>query len=101
MRKFPATAFLLICASTGAVSSQIIAKVELPCESPFQIISAAGTQMAVQCKDRSLHLIDLPQGTEEQSAQARSGANTFTYSPDGRWLAMGFEDGTIDVVATH
>jgi WD40 repeat protein len=98
MRKSDLAAFLLLCASTATVASQTIAKMQLPCESPFQVLSPIGTQLAVQCKGNSLHLIDVPEGTQQSSIPAERGVNTFVYSPDGRWLAVGFTDGTVDVI---
>jgi hypothetical protein len=63
MCKSELAAFLLLCASTATVASQTIAKMQLPCESPFQVLSPVGTQLAVQCKGNSLRLIDVPDGT--------------------------------------
>jgi len=52
----------------------------------------------VQCKDHALHLLNIPQGTEQRVFAKEQGANSYVYSPDGRWLAVGFNDGAVEVV---
>jgi WD40 repeat protein len=99
MRKFTIAALLMTCISTAAAASQTVAKVLLPCESSFQALSPSGTQVAVQCKDSSLHLVNIPHGTSRIVVPAGRGANTFVYSPDGRWLAVGFVNGTVELIA--
>lgn len=100
MRKLIVATFLMTCTSTAMFASQIIAKVQLPCESGFQVLSPTGAQLAVQCKDKSLYLVGIPQGTSQKIVPAKSGLNTFVYSPDGRWLAAGLVNGTVEVVST-
>lgn len=99
MRNGMAVAVLVIVASIGAGASQSIAKVQLPCESPDQMLSPTGTQVAVRCKDHSLHAIVLPDGTQREVLPADRPANTLAYSPDGHWLAAGFEDGSVEILA--
>jgi WD40 repeat protein len=101
MRKGMVVAFLLMCASGMVTASQVIAKLQLPCESRYQMISPSGAQIVVACKDHSLHMIDLPQGTEQSIVPAERGQTAVAYSPDGRWLAIGFEDGTVDVISSR
>lgn len=101
MRKFTMATLLVMCGWTAAIASQTIAKVQLPCESPFQVLSPAGTQVAVQCKDNSLHVVNIPEGTQQSVFPAERGANTFVYSRDGHWLAVGFEDGTVEVAPSR
>jgi WD40 repeat protein len=101
MRRFTVATFLVMCASTAAVASQTIAKVQFPCESPYEVLSPTGTQVAVQCKDNSLHVINIPMGTQQSVFPAGRGANSFVYSPDGRWLAVGFQDGTVEVAPSR
>ncbi len=101
MRKFIVATLLLMCASTAAVAAKPIAKVQLPCESSFQVLSPTGAQVALQCKDDSLHLVDIPEGTQRDVFPAEHGANTFIYSSDGRWLAIGFVNGTVEVLPTR
>jgi WD40 repeat protein len=100
MRKLMVAAFLMTCTSTSMFATQTIAKVQLPCESGFQALSPTGAQLAVQCKDKSLYLVGIPQGTSQQIVPAKSGLNAFVFSPDGRWLAAGFVNGTVEVVST-
>jgi WD40 repeat protein len=80
--------------------AQPVAKVQLPCESSSQELSPNGAQLAVQCKDHSLQLVDLPAGTAHTVLPTGQGANTLAYSPDGHWLAAGFTDGDVEVIAT-
>jgi WD40 repeat protein len=100
MRKFLAAAALLSCASTLALASQPISKVALPCESSDQTLSPTGTQAIVECKDHSLHLVSIPAGSDRVVLPAGRRANTYVFAPDGKWLALGFKDGTIHIVAT-
>jgi dipeptidyl aminopeptidase/acylaminoacyl peptidase len=93
-------ATLVLCACIMAVAAQPVVKVQLPCESSSQELSPTGAQLAVQCKDHSLQLVDLPSGTAYSVLPAGQGANTLAYSPDGHWLSAGFTDGTVEVIAT-
>jgi len=99
MRKLSVAA-LVLCTSTMALAAQPVAKVQLPCESNSQELSPTGAQLAVQCKDHSLQLVDLPAGTAHSVLPTGQGANTLAYSPDGHWLAAGFTDGDVEVIAT-
>ena len=51
------------CLPTVAVASQAVAKVQLPCESRSQDLSPTGTQLAVACKDHSVYLVNVADGT--------------------------------------
>ena len=99
MRKLSVAA-LVLCTSTMALAAQPVAKLQLPCESNSQELSPTGAQLAVQCKDHSLQLVDLPAGTAHSVLPTGQGANTLAYSPDGHWLAAGFTDGDVEVIAT-
>ncbi len=100
MRKLSVAA-LVLCTSTMALAAQPVAKVQLPCESNSQELSPNGAQLAVQCKDHSLQLVDLSSGKRAHSVlPTGQGANTLAYSPDGHWLAAGFTDGNVEVIAT-
>jgi WD40 repeat protein len=101
MRKLSVATILVMCASTAAIASQTIAKMQLPCESHYQVLSPTGTQIIAQCKDNSLQLVDIPEGTQRSLVPAERGANTFVYSPDGRWLAVGFVDGSVEVMPSQ
>ena len=100
MQKLIAVAFLGLCVSAEARTAKPITRMQIPCESEYQMLSPRGTQVAVQCKDHSLHLLNIPQGTEQRVFAADQGVNgyAFVFSPDGRWLAVGFNDGTVEVV---
>jgi WD40 repeat protein len=97
MRRLIGAAFALLCAWSAFGASKPIATVQLPCESRYQELSPSGTQVAVHCKDRSLHVVDVPEGKEQRVFAAEQRANSFVYSPDGSWFAVGFEDGTVEV----
>ena len=97
MRKLLVTAFLVVWATIAAVAAQPVARLQLPCESPYQVLSPAGTQVAVQCKDHSLHLVAIRSGREDKVFPGEQPANTFVYSPDGRWLALGYADGRVEI----
>jgi WD40 repeat protein len=96
MRKWIVAAFLMMSV-TAAMANQTIATVQLPCESGFQLLSPAGAQLVAECKDSSLYLVDIPQGTAQSIVPPKSGQNTFAYSPDGQWVAVGFNDGSVSV----
>lgn len=100
MRQIVATAFLLLCVSAMGASNPI-AKVQLPCESRYQELSPTGTQLVAHCKDRSMRVVNVPEGTERSVFQAEQHANSFVYSQDGSWLAVGFEDGTVELVPSR
>jgi WD40 repeat protein len=97
MRKLIIMLALATCASTVLSAAEPVAKIQLPCESRFQMLSPAGTQIAVHCKDQTLRLVSVPQGKENRIFPAEQRASTSVYSPDGRWLASGFDDGKVAV----
>ena len=105
MRKFLAAASLLLCVSALAMASppmskSLIAVVALPCDSTDQTLSPTGSLAAVECKDHSLHLVSIPAGNDRIVLPSDRRANTYTFSHDGKWLAIGFKDGTVQVNAT-
>ena len=100
MRRWAVAAPLLLCASIAVAASQPVAKVTLPCESPFQVLSPSGAHLAAQCKDKSVQLVEVPGGAALVAVPAGKDLNTFIYSPDGAWLAAGFTDGSVEVIAT-
>jgi WD40 repeat protein len=101
MRQLMAAALVLLGAMSAVGSSRPVAKVQLPCESGYQDLSPSGTQLVVHCKDRSVRVVSVPEGTERHVFTAGQHANSFLYSQDGSWLAVGFEDGTVEVVPSQ
>src|SRR4051794_32251537 len=99
MRRFLAAAALLFIASAPAFASQAISKVALPCDSTDQTLSPTGSQAVVECKDHSLHLVSIPDGNDHLVLPADRRANSYVFSPDGKWLALGFKDGTVQLVS--
>lgn len=101
MRALIAATFLMLCTSAMAGTSKPITRVQLPCESRYQTLSPTGTQVAVQCRDRSVHVVEVPEGTEQRVFTAEQRPNTYVFSRDGGWFAVGLEDGTVEVVPTR
>lgn len=97
MRQLVAAVFVLLGALSASGSSKPVAKVQLPCESEYQDLSPSGTQLAVHCKDRSVRVVSVPEGAERHVFLAEQHANSFVYSHDGSFLAVGFDDGTVEV----
>lgn len=94
-------AVLMISAATAAAASQSAVKVQLPCESPYQMLSPTGAQAVVLCKDHSIHLVNLPDGSERLLFAAGSGISELSFSQDGKWLAAGFHDGTVELLPSQ
>lgn len=101
MRGVAAFGFLSLCLAAAGQSPKPITRVQLPCDSRYQTLSPTGTQLALQCKDRSLHLVDIPEGRDQRVFPADRHASSYVYSWDGTWLAAGFEDGTVEVVPSR
>jgi WD40 repeat protein len=97
MRRLSVAA-LVLCTSTMVLAAQPVAKVQLPCESNSQELSPNGSQLAVQCKDHSLLLVEVFGGSARTVISAGQGLNTFVYSPSGAQLAAGFTDGSVEVI---
>ncbi len=75
-----------------------VASIPLPCESSFQMISPAGDQAALQCRDHSLRLLNIRSGATLLTFESEPRISQYNYSRDGRWFAVGFADGTVEVV---
>jgi WD40 repeat protein len=97
MRRLIALTIALMGTLSVSASSKPVASVQLPCESRYQDLSPTGTQLVVHCTDRSVRVISVPEGKERRVFSADEHANSFVYSQDGSWLAIGFEDGAIEV----
>jgi len=96
-----ALAALLAVSATAAAASQPITKVQLPCESNSQEMSPTGTQLTVQCKDHSLYLVNVADGAQRKLFSSDHRPSEYVFSQDGRWLAAGFPDGTVEVIPTQ
>jgi WD40 repeat protein len=86
-------------ATASAAELKPVASVTLPCESTYQIISPTGKTLAAFCKkDRSLHVVDIASGKEllAQANDIQISASNFSH--DGKWLGVGFWDGTVKMV---
>ena len=90
-------AVLMISAATAGVASPAAVKVQLPCESRDQMLSPTGAQAVVLCKEKSIHLVNLPDGSDRLLYPDDRRVNELSYSQDGQWLAAGFDDGTVEV----
>ncbi len=95
----PLVAVLLISSATAAAASQAV-KVQLPCESRYQMVSPTGAQAVVRCKDKSIHLVNLPDGSERMLFPAARDVNALSFSQDGKRLAAGFHDGMVEVISS-
>jgi WD40 repeat protein len=99
----PSSVLLLLIVSLAQAASagmKPAATVPLPCESPSQVISPTGDRVAVWCKDHTVRLMNLSSGTTERTFGPEPHVSEVNYSRDGRWLAVGFSDGTVEVVPT-
>src|ERR1700740_2157751 len=104
IRVLPASIFLLLIVSFAqpAASRALkpVASVPLPCGSRFQLISPAGDQVAAQCSDQTLRLVNVGSGGTQRTFDPSPRITQYNYSRDGRWFAVGLSDGTVEVVAT-
>lgn len=98
MRLLIATAFVVLATFPAVGSSKPVTTVQMPCESQYQDLSPTGTQLVVHCNDRSTRVISVPEAKERRVFSADEHANSFVYSQDGSWLAVGFEDGSVEVL---
>lgn len=99
MRTLLAILFFCGCLPVRAAEWKPVATVRLPCESPDQHVSPSGEQVAVRCSDRSLRILDIATGREQRVFPSSDGVTSYTYSRDGRWLAVGLSDGSAEIVA--
>src|SRR5260370_162986 len=93
----------VLAGSTHGVSASApkpITAVPLPCMSQGQLISPSGDQVAVECRDKTLHLVDIPSGKTQHSFPAEERVSSYNYSRDGRWFAVGLPSGEVEVVPT-
>jgi len=88
------------CLAVHAAELKPVATVHLSCESPSQMVSPNGGQLAVRCKDHTLHLVDVANGHEQYVFSAAVGVSSYAYSRDGRWFAAGTKEGWVEIVPT-
>jgi WD40 repeat protein len=84
-------------ASAGMKSATTV---PLPCESPSQMISPTGDQVALRCSGHTVRLVNVASGATQHTFGPEPRITTYNYSPDGRWFALGHWDGTVEVTAT-
>jgi WD40 repeat protein len=102
-RRLTLTLSLVLCTPALAAASQPVANIQLPCQSHYQVLSPAGNQLAVVCPQHKVVLVDLPEGKQQRPLQAAGNANldSAKYSPDGHWLAIGSDDGSIELFSSQ
>ena len=90
MRQLIAAALVVAGAMSAVGSSRPVAKVQLPCESRYQDLSPSGTQLVVHCKDHSVRVVSVPEGTERHVFTAEQHPNSFRLLARrqlaGRWI---------------
>ncbi len=99
----PSSILLLLVASLAQAASagmKPAATVPLPCDSPSQMISPTGDRVALWCKDHTVRLMNLGSRTTERTFGPEPHVSEVSYSRNGRWFAVGFGDGTVEVVPT-
>jgi len=100
MRKLIWFAFVLLFGWPAGAATTHVANLSLPCDSYYQVPSPDGIQLAVPCKDHSLHVVSVPEGKELLVIPSERRANSIAYSRDGQWMAVGFHDGSVELVST-
>jgi WD40 repeat protein len=100
----PASIFLLLFIALAqppqSFGMKPSATVPLPCESNLQMISPSGDQLALRCSDGTVRLVSVGSGTTEHTFASKPRIETYNYSHDGRWFAVGLSDGTVEVAPT-
>jgi len=100
MRSLVAIALLASCALSAVATSKPIAKMQLPCPAYYQTLSPDGTQLVVSCRDASMVVLGVPEGKTLRTIPADQKPNSSAYSLDGKWLAIGYGDGSVEVTST-
>ena len=93
-------AVLLSCALSAVAASKPIGKMQLPCPADYQTLSPDGSQLVVNCHDVSMVILSVPDGKTLRTIPAEQKPNTSAYSLDGKQLAIGYGDGTVEVTPT-
>jgi WD40 repeat protein len=101
MRRRITPALILACAFSAFAASKPIAKMQLPCPAYFETLSPDGTQLVVTCRDMSMVVLSVPDGKTLRTIPVDNKANAAAYSVDGKWLAIGYQDGSVEVAPTN
>ena len=101
MRSLVPITLLLSCAISAVAASKPIAKMQLPCPAYYQTPSPDGTQLVVSCRDMSMVVLGVPEGRTLRTILAAQKPNASAYSLDGKWLAIGYGDGSVEVTSTR
>ena len=101
MRSLVPITLLLSCAISAVAASKPIAKMQLPCPAYYQTLSPDGTQLVVSCRDMSMVVLGVPEGKTLRTILAAQKPNASAYSLDGKWLAIGYGDGSVEVTSTR
>ena len=90
---------LTVCSISLFIAAQdATVKVPLPCESTQQLVSPTGAYAAVQCKDQSWMVLEIPSGKSVHRISEKPGVSAYSFSADGKWFAAGSWDGTVQLV---
>jgi WD40 repeat protein len=100
MRRLFPVAMLLVCTFSAMAASKPIAQMKIPCSAWGETLSPDGTQLAVACRDSSIYVLSVPEGKVLRTIPAEQKPSASAYSSDGKWLAIGFWDGTVEVTST-
>ena len=100
MHRLVLIASLLSCALSALAACKPIAKMELPCKSYGETLSPDGTQLVVACHDSSMVVLSVPDGKTLRTIPAEPKPNASAYSADGKWLAIGYWDGAVEITST-
>lgn len=77
-----------------------IATVKLSCEAQGEQLSHSGGLVAITCADHSARLVEVATGRELRRFPGSPWVTDVSFSRDGRWLAIGYWDGTVEIVPT-
>jgi WD40 repeat protein len=92
---------MFACALSAVAASKPIAKIQLPCPAYLQTLSPDGTQLVVTCRGMSMVVLSVPEGKLLRTIPAENKPYSSAYSHDGKWLAIGYHDGAVEVTSTR
>ena len=93
----PGALALATPAAAAPFTLQPAGSVPVPSEARQVALPPAGNQMAVLCGDQKLRLLSLPAGEVERTVSGER-ITSFSYSPEGRRLAVGAFSGTVQLM---